>query len=53
MEVVVLTGLEALLHLAVDSRDVIMAQHPTHLPHSLCLERAFPMLPFEGFPWRP
>ena len=53
VEVVVCTGLGPSSHLAVDSRDVIMAQHSTHLPHSLHLEWGFPMLLFEGFPWRP
>ena len=45
--------LTAQLCLAVDSKDVIVAQHPTHSPHGLCLEWGFLMLPFEGFPWRP
>ena len=49
--VVVLMGLKPLLHLTVDSRDVIMAQHPTHLPLGLCLGWGFLMSPFEGFPW--
>ena len=51
--VAVLTGLEPSLHLAVDSKDIVAAPCPTHLPRGLHLEWGFPMLPFEGFPWRP
>ena len=51
MEVVVLMHLEPSSHLAVDSRDVITAQCPTHSPHGLHLEWGFPMLLFEVIGW--
>ena len=44
--VAVLMGLKPSLHLAVDSRDIIVAQCPTDLLRGLHLEWGFLMLPF-------